>query len=156
MMNLVLQVTEFRIKFMLKHARILHFCHHKNFKFLLSQKMLLFIPLELEHFKILLEGIQIISNVCFEMDLLMIGVSGPVEKSNTYSLSPKLKAFSEWLLQTMNSGNLEFIFPAATQMYAPVVEELWRDKAFQATYKRRNELHSLPRAANYFLDRVSF
>lgn len=86
----------------------------------------------------------------------MIGDSGSVEKRNIYSLLPKLKAFSDWLLQTMISGNLEFIFPAATQMYSPLVEELWKDKAFQATYKRRNELHSLPRAANYFLDRVSF
>lgn len=82
------------------------------------------------------------------------GDSGSVDESNIYSLSQKLKAFSDWLLQTMNSGNLEFIFPAATQMYSPLVEELWKDKAFQATYKRRNELHLLPRAANYFLDRA--
>lgn len=82
------------------------------------------------------------------------GDAGSVDESNIYALSPKLKAFSDWLLQTMMTGNLEFIFPAATQMYSPLVEELWKDKAFQAAYKRRNELHSLPRAANYFLDRA--
>ncbi|KAH6813373.1 hypothetical protein C2S51_022391 [Perilla frutescens var. frutescens] len=82
------------------------------------------------------------------------GDSGSVDERNIYSLSQKLKAFSDWLLQTMISGNLEFIFPAATQMYSPLVEELWKDKAFQATYRRRNELHLLPRAANYFLDRA--
>ncbi|KAL3350659.1 hypothetical protein AABB24_023205 [Solanum stoloniferum] len=75
-----------------------------------------------------------------------------IEEENVYSISPRLKNFSDWLLQAMMLGNLEVIFPAATREYSAVVEELWKHKAFQATYQRRNELQMLPRVANYFLD----
>lgn len=84
----------------------------------------------------------------------MMGDAGQSDEKTVYSIGQRLKAFSDWLLKVMVSGNLEAIFPAATREYAPFVEELWKDVAFQATYNRRNELDMLPRVATYFLERV--
>lgn len=71
-----------------------------------------------------------------------------------YSICPRLKAFSDWLLKIMASGTLEAIFPAASREYAPLVEELCSSASFQATYKRRNELETLPSISYYFLEQA--
>ncbi|KAL6551684.1 hypothetical protein OROGR_007838 [Orobanche gracilis] len=77
------------------------------------------------------------------------------DEETPYSITPRLKAFSDWLLKIMASGTLEAIFPAASREYAPLIEELLSSSAFRATYKRRRELESLPGVASYFLEQRS-
>ncbi|XP_057769760.1 uncharacterized protein LOC130989709 isoform X2 [Salvia miltiorrhiza] len=76
------------------------------------------------------------------------------DETSTFSLPSNLEAFSKWLVQMMISGNLEVIIPALVRELSPLTEQLWKNEAFQAIYRRRKKLPTLPRDATYYLDRA--
>ncbi|KAM7253566.1 hypothetical protein ACFE04_021720 [Oxalis oulophora] len=81
------------------------------------------------------------------------GPSGENDKT-IYFIGPKIKNFSNWLIQVFTSNNIEIMFPAATREYAPFIEDLMRDAAFRATLARISEFKMLPRVAAYFIERA--
>lgn len=87
--------------------------------------------------------------------LLVAGCPDQDDETSTFSLPLDLEAFSNWLVQIMKSGKLEIIIPDLTRELSPIIDRLWKDRAFQAIYSHRNKLPMLPRYATYFLDRVS-
>ncbi|KAJ6345919.1 hypothetical protein OIU78_008557 [Salix suchowensis] len=107
---------------------------------------------------ILLEGCERFEEECLidkrRKSVHQDNSSGKIDRKTIYSIGPRLKAFSDQLLEAIVSGNLETTLTAAAHAYAPFVEELWRNGAFLATYNRRNELELLPRVATYFLERA--
>ncbi|GKC86728.1 lysine-specific demethylase 5D isoform X1 [Tanacetum coccineum] len=57
-------------------------------------------------------------------------------------------------LVLVKSGNLEVVFPDVSYEYSALVEKLWKDEGFQATFARRNEFSTLPIVVEYFLSRA--
>lgn len=75
-------------------------------------------------------------------------------QKNVFIMTARLKDQADWFLQADASGDLEKYYLEVTREHASLIEELWKDPAIQATYKRRAELHMLPDVAGDFLNRV--
>ncbi|XP_061348650.1 extra-large guanine nucleotide-binding protein 1-like [Gastrolobium bilobum] len=126
----------------------------ENIKLVIQSNLYRYLGILLEAREIFEESLYKNSNGLHVDESTSSGNTGENIDKTIYSIGPRLKAFSDWLLTYMVSGNLDAIFPAATREYAPLVEEMWRDAAIQATYERRNEIKMLPRTASYFLERA--
>ncbi|GJT52600.1 lysine-specific demethylase 5D isoform X1, partial [Tanacetum coccineum] len=57
-------------------------------------------------------------------------------------------------LVLVKSGNLEVVFPDVSYEYSALVEKLWKDEGFQATFARLDEFSTLPMVVEYFLSRA--
>ncbi|KAK7264349.1 hypothetical protein RJT34_31956 [Clitoria ternatea] len=144
---------------MFKQAKLLYNVpfsenERQNIKLVIQSNLYRYLGILLEAREIFEDSLSQNKNEQHGDESTSLGITREIIDTTIYSIGPRLKAFSEWLLKYMVSGNLEAIFPAATREYAPLVEELWRDEAIQATYNRRKEIKMLPRTASYFLERA--
>ncbi|PIN03674.1 G-protein alpha subunit (small G protein superfamily) [Handroanthus impetiginosus] len=71
-----------------------------------------------------------------------------------HSFSPRLKAFSDWILKSVESGRMGVFSASFIEATAPFMEELLRSPAFQRMVIRRSESQRVNSFADYFLERA--